>query len=323
MTTQPSPPQLPPIRGDDVRIERASASNRRQAVARLLTAVGRPELAAADRFITYAAANAIALDYLWVAITPAAAPESACLAVCNPGRTAVFFAGPHAAPTLPAVIDATCVDLAANDVTLAQVLFDPSEGAACTAFERAGFHRLAAISYLERPLERRGSRSELAPLPADVTIEPYDEAHRDAVLRILDASYVDTLDCPGLRGLRRTEDILAGHQGTGVFDPGLWSLLRVDDVPRGILMFNAIPPSQTIELVYLGLDATVRGRGLGRLLLEHGLDRLRTRRERAITLAVDDDNAPAAALYRSVGFRRVLRRIALIRDLRAAAPTAP
>ena len=321
VTTQPSPPQLPPIRDDDVRIERASPANRRAAIARVLAAAGRPELPAADRFIAYSAANQIALDHLWLALGPRSEARAACLAVANPGRTAVFFAGPYAAPALPAVIDATCGDLAAHDITLAQVLFDPTEGTAFTAFEHAGFRRLAAISYLERPLDRRSGRSALAPLPPDVTLVPYDDRQRDDVCRILEASYVDTLDCPGLRGLRRTEDIFAGHQGTGVFDPTLWTVLRVDDVPRGILMFNAIPTSQTLELVYLGLDAAVRGRGLGALLLAHGLAALSARSERAITLAVDDDNSPATALYRRAGFRRVLRRIAMIRDLTPLAPS--
>jgi ribosomal-protein-alanine N-acetyltransferase len=86
-----------------------------------------------------------------------------------------------------------------------------------------------------------------------------------------------------------------------------------------MLLLNRSPASNTIELVYLGLAPAARGRGLGRQLLRHGLHLLGRREERAITLAVDEQNDPALALYRGEGFRRVLRRIALIRPLGAAA----
>jgi ribosomal protein S18 acetylase RimI-like enzyme len=55
--------------------------------------------------------------------------------------------------------------------------------------------------------------------------------------------------------------------------------------------------------------------GLGRMLLRHGLHLLRDRSERTLTLAVDDENKPAFAMYRSEGFRTVLRRLAMIRPL--------
>ena len=139
-------------------------------------------------------------------------------------------------------------------------------------------------------------------------LEAWSEGRDDDVLRVLDASYEDTLDCPGLRGLRDTADILAGHRGTGAFEPELWTILRVDDEPVGVLLLNRSPSNNTLELVYTGLARRVQGRGLGRLLLRHGLHRVGGRPERAVTLAVDDRNAPAISLYRGEGFRRVLRR---------------
>ena len=64
-------------------------------------------------------------------------------------------------------------------------------------------------------------------------------------------------------------------------------------------LLNPASQGQCVELVYLGLALFARGRGLGRRLLRHGIRLLRGRRERLMTLAVDDRNAPALRLYES------------------------
>src|SRR5690606_2862219 len=138
------------------------------------------------------------------------------------------------------------------------------------------------------------------------------------LLRVLEESYENTLDCPGLRGLRETRDILCGHQATGTFDPSLWTLLFERGAACGALLLNPVPHHRSIELVYLGLAPRARGRGCGKLLLQHGLALLASRDERIVSLAVDEQNAPALALYRSAGFTLSLRRIALVRSLRAS-----
>ena len=180
----------------------------------------------------------------------------------------------------------------------------------------AEFLELATLSYLERPL----TRATLPPRPVwppGFETQPYrDELSGDLKLA-LEASYIDTLDCPGLYGLRRTGDIIAGHRATGVFEAPLWTLLRLDGKPAGAVLLNPFPTQKTVELVYLGLGPEARGRGLGRQLLRHALWLLAPRRERTLTLAVDDRNTPAQAIYSAENMRRVLQRIALIRPFRA------
>jgi ribosomal protein S18 acetylase RimI-like enzyme len=214
-----------------------------------------------------------------------------------------------------ALIDRASRDLAKMGVDLAQVLIEPSEELARRAYLGGGYSFLAQLSYLERPLSGLG-RVPQPHWPNDVAVETYDPAKRTEMLATLEASYEQTLDCPGLRGLRRVDDILAGHEGTGSFDPVLWSLLRLGETAQGVLMLNPSPANNTVELVYIGLARAARGRGLGRQLLRHGLHLVANRQERAMTLAVDDRNAPAIALYRGEGFRRIMRRHALIRSLR-------
>ncbi|MHC5023844.1 MAG: GNAT family N-acetyltransferase [Planctomycetota bacterium] len=287
-------------------------------MARLIATESDGGLAAARRFVDYAEAQQISLDGLWARLDGQDRVCQTVLLVPNPGRTAMVFSGRvwsgRDVPPLAGLLRHACRATDVIDVDLAQTLLDPGETLAREAFQDGGFEPLATLSYLQRSLPRR------APSPPDwprgVRPVPFEASRRDELLRVLDASYEDTLDCPGLRGRRRTEDILAGHRASGEFDPALWTLLLEDDRAIGTLLLNPSPAQQSVELVYLGMAPAARGRGLGTCLLRHGLRLLAGRAEQSITLAVDEQNAPALALYRREGFRPILRRLALIRSMR-------
>lgn len=321
--SQPDPAQLPPSAGKVTRrIVRVDAETRLEAIERLVGGSGRSGRVHAERFVEFSDTHAIRIDAMWASLDEAGRIAATVLAVPNPGRTAMIFASPPASREelgrQAELIDHACRELGAMDLHLAQVLTEPQDTLQREAFLAGRFVELAHLSYLERPLAAAGKAAP-ARWPKDVTVEPYHQALRREMITVLERSYEETLDCPDLRGLRRTEDILDGHQGTGEFDADLWTLLRIRGEASGVLLLNRAPANNTIELVYIGLAKTARGRGLARPLLRHGLNLLTGRPERAITLAVDERNEPAIALYRGEGFRRVLRRIALIRPLQAAA----
>lgn len=217
-------------------------------------------------------------------------------------------------------------------VDLVQALVDPSEFRQAEALARGGMERLAELSYLERSTPR--GPAEPVSWPDDLRAETWDARRRDELIAALERSYVGTLDCPALAGLRRGEDVLEGHLHSGTYEPALWTVVRFADGERrgsiaGVCLFNSSPPNGaaaptgSLELVYFGLVPEARGRGLGRLLLRHGLDGLRGRREGTVLLAVDDRNGPAHRIYREAGFRVRFRRIAYIHALRRqAAPGA-
>jgi ribosomal protein S18 acetylase RimI-like enzyme len=294
----------------------ADESRRPEAVAALL---GSEDPEDGRRFLDFARENHVDLSGLWSAPDDAGRPRASVLIVPSAGRTAMVFATPcrrreDLAPRA-ALVRHACAQLprlghALGPTALAQALLDVSADLDREALLASGFRFLAYLSYLERPLP--GPAPRLEPWPAGARVEPYAPARREDLLRILQESYEDTLDCPGLRGLRRTEDILSGHMATGRFDPDLWSLLYLDERPAGALLLNPSAHGRSIELVYLGLAPFARGRGHGRGLLRHGLSQIRRRPERTVALAVDENNAPALRLYRAEGFRRVLRRAALI-----------
>ncbi|MCP3905335.1 MAG: GNAT family N-acetyltransferase [Planctomycetes bacterium] len=334
-SSQTNPGQLLP-NDDDGPIIAVDEARRLEAVQRLMAGAGRSvgalassrtrgaasrgvARAQAEQFIAFAEANAIRIDAMWARLGAAGEVVATVLAVPNPGRTSILFASPphgrkQIAP-LAGLIDHACGQLVDHDLHLAQVLLEPQDAGLREAFLGGGFEDLAHLAYMECPLPRRFRRPR-GSLPDNVTIETWNERLEPEVLAVLDESYEDTLDCPGLRGLRETEDILAGHRGTGEFEAELWTLMRVDGAASGVLLLNRSPASNTLELVYMGLAKRVQGSGLGRRLLRHGLHRVADRPERAVTLAVDERNAPAIALYRGEGFRSVLRRVALIRSLR-------
>lgn len=309
--------RLGPINGDSG-IVRVGRDLRQAAAARLVSARIGGSMEAADRFLTYSEQNGIPLDYMWAKIVDGSVVRATALAVPHPGRTAMVFAsrtnGSKPCQDTIEVLRHACVELSDIDVRIAQALLEPRELAERDAFVTAGFNVLATLSYLERSNENRIRKSG-KPWPHDVTLETFSDSNSGGFEEALSASYEDTLDCPGLSGLRETSDVLAGHMATGQFNPELWTLITIDNRPAGVLMLNPSSRQKTIELVYLGLAKWARGRGLGAMLLQRGLEQCAQREERAITLAVDESNAPAIRVYFKAGFKRLLRRVALIRVL--------
>lgn len=59
------------------------------------------------------------------------------------------------------------------------------------------------------------------------------------------------------------------------------------------------------EILSIAIRRSQRGRGHGRLLMDEALRHLYRDRVRTCFLEVDPDNAPALALYRTLGFRQV------------------
>ena len=315
-----NPDQLHPPEGDNPgSIVRVGPDRLSEAIERLVSTAGGNDRAAAERFLHYARSNSVPLDGLWSWQGPDGGLQFSVLAVASPGRTAMFFAShPRTGGEVGRVsqlINHACEHAKGWEVQMAQSLLEPGEQLERRAFTDAGFTVLAVLSYLDRALSR-SDPPKPPEWPSDTRVVTYRDDLREVLMGVLEASYEQTLDCPGLYGLRRTEDILAGHQATGEFDPALWTLLYVDDRPAGAMLLNAFPAHRTVELVYLGLAPFARGRRLGQQLLRHGLALLRKRRERTLTLAVDERNTPALAVYESEGLRPIVQRVALIRSLR-------
>src|SRR5690606_41179312 len=123
----------------------------------------------------------------------------------------------------------------------------------------AGFRKLAHLIYMQRPIRGPATPLNLRPPLRMLTCTPANEpAFAAAIL----ASYEQTLDCPGLLGLRTIDDIIAGHMATGQFVPDLWMALYEGDKPAAVMLLGSLPQRQALELVYLGVSVSHRRQGL-------------------------------------------------------------
>ncbi len=278
---------------------------------------------AVETFVKFARDHDFALDDLWIA-EHRGRPCAATLIIPNAGRTGMLFLSPLAdrdARTAASGLLRTV--RAAQDpdrIRLIQALFDPHQRPEIAVMQDAGFTSLAELMYLQRGLIT-GDR----PLELDGACQctTWSEAARDLFADAILASYEDTLDCPGLLGVRRIDDILAGHMATGVFHPDLWIVLHRDREPVAVMLINGVPGQPVMELVYLGVSRAWRRRALAHNLMEHGLSAASRHGAQRMILAVDRANKPARRLYRNLRFTSTACKQAMIHIVGSApAPTA-
>lgn len=296
----------------------------------LLTGHDTGHQATVDHFLRFADEYSYPLDQLWV-LRSEGQPQVASLVVPSPGRTGMLFLtplpGPQRVEQATTLLGTVVQEADTQRTSLLQALLDPNQAYERQAMERAGFSHLADLLYMQRRAPR-GHRS--AALPPGFTMHTWHEDLRPRFAKAILDSYVDTLDCPGLVGLRDVNDILEGHKASGQFDPNLWFLVEaepgsqakadgagggLDPEPVGVMLLNASPSHRALEVVYFGLSPSHRGQGIGQLLLEYGLSKAQERDLNQIILAVDEANGPALRLYRRLGFIGHTRKVAMLRQL--------
>jgi len=237
----------------------------------------------------------------------------ACLYVLSAGRAATVLA-PVLTRRCPATMVATtaagliraartaCRQAGAEMIQA--LLEDAPDSPVGRQFRDAGFQYLALLIYLELTL-RRGSRPTL---DRRWTATPYhpdlEQRFSDLIIR----SYVGSLDCPALDGLRAPEDVMAGHRASGEFTPEGWLLLTEGGQDAGVVLVNRATHHPGCELVYMGAAPEFRGRGLGKELVRRAIDVAAQLNCRSIRVAVDAANAPALRLYTQAGFQTIGQR---------------
>lgn len=196
-------------------------------------------------------------------------------------------------------------------VALLQVLEPPRSAAEQAGLEAAGFERQPDLLYLlceELTCDRRAARVRLQ-------FERYDDTQESRLAALMQATYEGTLDYPILNCRRPIEEVIAGYRATGKFEPGLWTLVVEGGRDTGCVLLARHPEWDCLELIYMGLVPQVRGRGLGRLLVERAQSLAAAGPERRILLGVDSSNHPAVRLYHSCGFREIERRQVFLKFL--------
>lgn len=234
-----------------------------------------------------------------------------------PGRTAVISAPGllenEPATTAQALFRGVVDNLSKTQTRLIFANFSLEQERFRGPIEQAGFCYLARLLYLFSPAEDFPKSAE--EIRSDLRFVPWPMADPEECVRIVERTYVNTLDCPALNGLRETEDVLAGYRAAGVHSPDLWFLAVGDRGPVGCLMLTEQPDFDQLELVYMGLIPEYRGRGWGRDLVRFAQWMTRQRGRSGLLLAVDIQNKPAMRVYESLGMQHLEERDIFLFDL--------
>jgi mycothiol synthase len=200
-------------------------------------------------------------------------------------------------------------DLRSRGFRIAQALVDASAPASATIdLIRGGLPSITALTYMHRdtgrPLGLGSSRIKPAFDWRDFAPETEAEFRK-----VLQETYIGSLDMPELDGIRSLDDVIASHKAAGRFDPSRWRVGTLPGEPEaaGVLLLSEVLDRPSWEVAYLGLTPQARGRGFGKSAIAYALDLARPHVTR-LELAVDDRNHPARKLYDDAGFTSFDRR---------------
>ena len=217
--------------------------------------------------------------------------------------------------TADALLHELLRELATRGLRIVQTLLRPQDQDDFQRFTAAGFRHMADLRYLVS-LPQQWPATEPA---SSLTYEPSGEANLGRLKQVIEQTFEQTLDCPGLSEIRSTDDLLTEYRAIGVFDPALWLIVRQGESDIGCLLLANHPEFPQWELVYVGIVRAVRGRGFGLEIVRRAQWLARASGRSRILLAVDTRNEPAIQMYESAGFTAWEHRSALLRVLAAEA----
>jgi len=238
-----------------------------------------------------------------------------------PGRVALVWA-PQFSGTLsdrwPAHKAATVAlfaqlhrELARAGAELAQALTAADEEPTAALFTLGAYTRVADLCYLSAEAAAFPPRAPALPFE----MQPLSPGDEERLCRLIDRTYVGSLDCPELDGYRTTADVIAGYRAVGEFQPTLWQFACLGGEDIGCILVNLHPNAHHAELVYLGLASEYRGRGWGLLLTRQAQYLARQAAAERLVLAVDAANRPALSMYEAAALAPFDRRAVWIKRL--------
>ena len=238
--------------------------------------------------------------------------EGACCHIPQSGGTAFVFTSGTQADTSEAFSTAMAQmhrQLAgrafAAGSNLLQALILPEDDSRSKILRQADYQLLTDLSYLRCDI---GTSQVSVDTGEGINWLTYTSQHRELFKDVIARTYRESLDCPELETKRSMENVLLGHQASGQFNPNLWFLLQVRGHPVGALLLAPLRDGGALELTYMGLEPSARGKGLGRVLLAQTLRVAKQQGMTYVLLAVDQRNAPAKRLYSFFGFTQLFDR---------------
>lgn len=147
-------------------------------------------------------------------------------------------------------------------------------------------------------------------LPADLELRPWREGDFNEAARLISASYSGHLDSfindqyRSTAGSLRFLHNIVRFPGCGYFDAAASRILfrRGTNEFVGLALCSRVR-EDVAHVTQLCVAKEERGKGLGRLLIEHAAANLKTQGFRVLTLTVTEKNENAVALYRRSDFQ--------------------
>jgi ribosomal protein S18 acetylase RimI-like enzyme len=186
-----------------------------------------------------------------------------------------------------------------REARFVQLLGDEPQPPFDVVLDEAGFFLLTQLVYARRPVM---SGEYIEPLPQGIELVSYSDDLREELLELLAKSYEGSLDCPELNGIRSMDDIFESHRGENPFDPERWKLVRSKGEWIGCILLSAVEKDRLIEISYVALVPSVRGKGFGRILTREAIRYAANHKYQSVVLAVDSRNSPALGMYEDEGF---------------------
>lgn len=141
---------------------------------------------------------------------------------------------------------------------------------------------------------------------SQINFEPVNvSADAERLVTLTQATFEQSLDCPQLTRMTNARAILDGYIARPGFTPDLWFCLTPstgDTEDAGILILSDNEEDEQLEVVYLGVKPSFRGRAYGAAAINQAKRLAAERGRRRLTLAVDIQNQPALDIYRAAGF---------------------
>jgi ribosomal protein S18 acetylase RimI-like enzyme len=220
----------------------------------------------------------------------------------QPGRSAVI-AAPRMAPgetpqAALQLLEGVLVALRERGVQVVQALVADAHGSDAQLLMAVGLKHAAELEYL---VSLAASFPQSAPAE-HLHLHAYSPHQHTRFSRLVERTYVGSLDCGAAEGLRTIDDVLAGYRGTGNFDPTRWVIASEQGSDVGCLIIADDPQHDQSELMYIGVVPEARGRGLGLALVRHAQWMTRGAARGRLVLAVDAANDPAIAIYTAAKF---------------------
>lgn len=203
--------------------------------------------------------------------------------------------------------------IAAAGIRFVQATCDVDDS--CPPFADAAYEKIAQLDYLSAAVPQPPTQERTAGRAADGSdssdalivcdIDPRDLSQQQRMIAIVAASFEATQDCPALNRFRSPQDIVAAYLDSPALDPNGWRIFQHQQTDVACLITTPYPSSATLELTYMGVAASDRGRGWGRRLMNEAFQIARQSQLTDVMLAVDQKNRPALNVYQQAGFKVV------------------